>query len=155
MMTPQPPQAPSETELVIERLLDAPRARVWKAWTEPDLLARWFFPKGCTIENPSFDVREGGAYACDYRASDGSVFRLRGVFETLTPPERLIFTHGWADQNGVVEHHPRVTVDLEAVGDQTRVTVRQTGLADKASRDSHLEGWTQAIGHLARLLDAT
>lgn len=90
-----------------------------------------------------------GAYRCDCRAPDGSIFRMRGVFEHLTPPERLIFTHGWADATGVVEHSPRVTVVLVAVGSRTRVTVRQTGLADRARFDSHLEGWTAALGHLA------
>lgn len=146
--------ADDDAVLVIERLFNAPRARVWKAWTEPALLTRWFFPEGCALENPSFDVRPGGAYACDYRSDDGSVYRARGVFESLTPPERLIFTHGWADEHGVVARHPRVTVTLEDLGAQTRVTIRQTGLADRAARDSHGVGWSQGLDHLAALLNA-
>lgn len=153
-MTPQTSKSATQPDLVVQRLFDAPRERVWKAWTTPALLVRWFSPAGCSMENPSFDVREGGAYACDYRMTDGSIARMRGVYEHLTPPERMIFTHGWADENGVVDHYPRVTVIFEAVGERTRVTVRQTGLADRETFDSHGEGWSEALGHLAVLLDA-
>ena len=153
-MMPHSSEADPDTDLVIERLLNAPRERVWNAWTDPALLVKWFFPAGCRIENPSFDVREGGAYACDYHIPDGSIARLRGVFETLSPPDRMVFTHAWADENGVIARHPRVVVVFEAVGDKTRITLRQTGLVDAEIRNSHAEGWGQALGHLAALLAA-
>ncbi|MGP1396772.1 MAG: SRPBCC family protein [Inquilinaceae bacterium] len=145
----------SDHELVMTRTVDALRDRVWAAWTTPDQLARWFFPDGCRIENPSFDVRPGGAYACDFHGEDDAVYRLRGRFEDISRPDRLVFTHGWADADGVVEHDARVTVTFRDLGGRTQMTVRHVGLDSEEARASHSEGWSGALGHLAQLVAAS
>ncbi|MEO1091218.1 MAG: SRPBCC domain-containing protein [Pseudomonadota bacterium] len=148
-----PPQ--TAADLVVERMIDAPRERVWTAWTEPKLLRAWFYPEGCRMENPQFDVRPGGSYACDYHADGGTVHRVRGVFETLDQPELIVMTHGWADEAGVVEHDTRVTVTFADLGARTHITVRQVGLPTEDARSSHDEGWRSALEHLARCVAAT
>ena len=78
----------------------------------------------------------------------GTPFPVSGTFETVTAPTTLIFTHGWEDETGVIATLTRVTITLEPVGDQTRVTLEQTGLATPESRDSHADGWSQVLTNL-------
>jgi uncharacterized protein YndB with AHSA1/START domain len=139
-------------DLVITREFDAPLERVWRAWTEPAQLVRWFFPAHCTPKDPLFDVRPGGALRYTFIGDDGTPHRMRGVFEEIAPCERLVFTHGWADPDGIVEQDTRVTVSFAEVGDQTRITMRQVGLETEEGRSSHAGGWGEAFDHLAALL---
>lgn len=140
-------------ELVVERWFEASRARVWRAWTQSDLLARWFHPAGCAMENAHFEVRPGGSYSCDFRMADNALYRCRGRFLTLDEPFRIVMTHGWADAEGFVERETRVTVDLAEEGDRTLVRVRQVGLAEGA-RASHRQGWFEGLSNLERVLAA-
>lgn len=139
-------------ELVITGNFAAPLGLVWAAWSEPQRLASWFFPDGCSLTEPHFDVRPGGAYRCTFIGDDESEYRLRGRFLEITPMKRLVFTHGWADEDGVVEQDTRVTVTFEALDGGTRLTLRQVGLVSEASRAGHEEGWSGALEHLAVML---
>lgn len=142
--------AQSETEMVVERVVDAPIARIWSAWTDAAQLKEWFFPYGCRMENPSFDVRPGGAYSCDYIGEDtGNTYRMRGVFERFEEPNRLVMTHGWADEAGVVENDTRITVTFKDVGGRTLITICQVGLKSDEARASHSEGWNWVLDRLA------
>ena len=148
-LAPSPSQ---DHQLTLSREVDAPIALVWRAWTDATHLARWFFPADCTMHNPRFDVRPGGAYAADYHGDSGGVFRMRGVFHEVSPPDRLVFSHGWADETGRVEHDTRVTVTLEERGQGTLVTIHQVGLPTDAARDAHREGWSQVLERLVGLV---
>src|ERR1700732_1818706 len=90
----------AERELTIRRTFDAPRALVFKAWTEPQHLARWSCPRGFTFTENSGDLRVGGTFAARMRSPQGSDHRLRGVYRELVPPQRLVFTHAWIGENG-------------------------------------------------------
>ena len=139
----------ADRTLTLTRVIDAPRALVWRAWTNAEHLRQWFFPAGCTIMDPNFDVSEGGAYRCWYRGEDGAAHRLQGRFLELAEPERLVLTHGWENADGVVENDTRVVVTLAEEGRRTRLTVHQATFDTVATRDSHAEGWGQALDHLA------
>jgi uncharacterized protein YndB with AHSA1/START domain len=143
---------PMARDLVVTRTFDAPLDRVWRAWTEPEQLVRWFFPAHCKPRDPSFDIRPGGRYRVIFVGDDGTEHRLRGVFEELAPCERLVFTHGWANPDGIVEQDTRVTVSFAEVEGGTRITMRQVGLDTEEGRSAHAEGWGEALDHLAALL---
>ncbi|MGF1476760.1 MAG: SRPBCC domain-containing protein [Geminicoccaceae bacterium] len=135
-------------ELTLTRDVKAPRNRVWRAWTDPDQLSEWFFPGDCSLVDPQFDVREGGSYRCCFRHHKGTDFWLRGIFEELVEPERLVFTHGWENEAGEVERDTRITVHLTEQNGGTRISFRQSAFASEESRASHEEGWGQVLDHL-------
>lgn len=83
---------PQLNQLVVTRIFDAPRALVWKAWTDPKHLAQWFGPRGYTNPLCEVDVRPGGLMRIDMRAPDGTVYPIRGEFKEVVAPERLVFT---------------------------------------------------------------
>lgn len=84
----------------ITRRFDAPRPRVWAAWTKPDALARWFGPKGSSGEILAFDLRPGGEWRGRMDAPDGSAVHSRFVFREVEPMSRLSWVHGFADAAG-------------------------------------------------------
>src|SRR4051812_13099739 len=89
------------SELTITRLLDAPRALVFAAWTEPARLAEWFGPRGFSIPSFEMDLRAGGAYRFCMRSPAGVDHWVRGVYREVVPPERLSFTWVREDADGV------------------------------------------------------
>lgn len=85
-----------ERELVLHRRLDAPRAAIWRCWTEPGLLARWFTPAPWTTHDPVIELRPGGAFNTIMKGPDGEEHRSEGVFLEVAPLERLVFTDAYA-----------------------------------------------------------
>lgn len=83
---------PTDTEIVITRLLDAPRELVFEAWTRPEHIRRWWGPSCMTMIQCDMDVRVGGAYRFLSRMEDGSEHGFSGVYREVTPPERLVHT---------------------------------------------------------------
>ncbi len=148
----KPETTPSDRDLLITHTFDAPLHLVWAAWTDPERLKLWFFPDRCALSDPHFDVRPGGAYRCTYHGENGMTFRLRGVFREIAPERRLVFTHGWANDDGVVENDTEITATFEDLGGRTRVSIRQVGLSSEESILSHGEGWSEAFDHLAAIL---
>jgi uncharacterized protein YndB with AHSA1/START domain len=87
---------PSDTELVMTRLFDAPRTRVFDAWTNPKHLPHWMIgPEGWTMPVCEVDLRPGGAWHFVWRRADGTEMSMRGVYTEVTPPERLVSTESW------------------------------------------------------------
>ena len=76
----------AERELTIRRSFDAPRALVFRVWTEPQHLAQWSCPRGLTMTENSGDLRVGGAFSACMRSPEGSDHRLRGVYRTARAP---------------------------------------------------------------------
>src|SRR5215471_5530713 len=82
------------------RVFDAPRALVWKAWTDPKMMAQWFGPRGFTNPICELDVRIGGSLRIVMRGPDGTDYPMKGKFREITPPERLVFTNIAIDKDG-------------------------------------------------------
>jgi uncharacterized protein YndB with AHSA1/START domain len=121
--------------LVIERLIDAPVALVFKAWTAPEHLARWLGPKDFTAHSIRMDFRPGGAWSAVIRSPDGADYPMGG----------LSFTFRWTGEDGP---ETLVSVAFEAVGARTRLTFAQTPFETVESRDSHAEGWGECLDRL-------
>ena len=155
-----PPAAPSsDRELVLTRLIDAPPAKVFQAWTDPALIVQWFTPKPWQTVRAETDVRPGGSSLIVMRGPDGTEFPNRGVYLEVVPNRRLVFTdaftHAWTPSD-----KPFMTgvLTFEDEGGKTRYTARVLHWS-AADRESHEkmgfhEGWGKATEQLCELLGA-
>ena len=142
-------RASAAKELVLTRLLDAPRELVWQAWTEPRHLMRWSCPKDFTLLFSEGDLRLGGVWRTGMRSPDGHEYVMFGDYRQIVPPERLVFTHGWEADELHDNWETLVTVQLEEQDGRTLMTFTQSNLATVSSRDGHAEGWSDAFDNLA------
>jgi uncharacterized protein YndB with AHSA1/START domain len=145
----------AERELIITRIFDAPRRLLFKMWTEPEHLVRWWGPAGFTMIFSRMDVRQGGAWTRSIQAPDGSVIRKHGVYREIVPPERLVFTYVTDDPEGNPGRETLVTVSFVDLGGKTRLTLHQAPFQAVATRDDHLRGWTGALERFAEYLAAS
>lgn len=112
-------------ELVITRVFDAPRDKVWRAWTEAERLKKWWGPKGCRLSVLKFDLRPGGMFLYAMEYQPGHPFYGRFVYREVAAPERLVFVTSFSDENGGVSRAPfpqiRDTFPLEILNTVTLV----------------------------------
>ena len=110
MLTPVPPRPEPPSEFLIVREFEAPRVRVFDAWTNARSLAQWWGPRGLTLEVLGFDLRPGGFFHYGMKAPSANplVGQMFGRFEfrDLEAPERLVFINGFADSHGNLVRHP-------------------------------------------------
>ena len=111
-------RTPSDREIVSERVFDAPRDRVFAAYTDPELIPRWWGPRRLTTTVDQMDVRRGGAWRFVCHDSDGEEQGFRGTYREVTPPERIVQTFEW---EGMPGHVIAETVTFEDLG-RTKVT---------------------------------
>jgi len=140
--------ATAEREVVISRLISAPRALVWQAMTEPEHQNRWWGPDGFSNEEVTMDFRLGGAWTFVMVGPDGTRYPNHAVFKEITPPSRWVFDHGDGQR---VWFESTITLDETAGG--TQVTIRQL-FPSKASRDEVVNKYGAIEGgkqHLAKL----
>jgi uncharacterized protein YndB with AHSA1/START domain len=143
----------ADREMVIARVIDAPRELVWKAWTDPYHVAQWWGPDGFTTTTHSMDVRPGGVWRFVMHGPDGTDYLNRIVYVEIEEPARLVYKH-----TGEVDHEDirfETTVTFEEAAGETRVTLRSVFPSaeerDRVIREYNaLEGGKQ---HLARLDD--
>jgi uncharacterized protein YndB with AHSA1/START domain len=142
----------SDRELVITRIFDAPRALVYKAWTEPDHLSQWSAPHGFIITHNEGDLRPGGAWRSCMRSPAGENLWLGGTYREVVENELLVFTHAWDGPDGKPGHETLVTVRLEDQNGKTRMTFRQAFFESVEQRNGHRSGWSECFDRLdARL----
>lgn len=158
-MTPASPSA--VRDLVIVRVIDAPRSLVFKAWTDAECLARWWGPSGFTTPFCRVDARPGGAFHYCMRARHGRDYWGKGAFREVAPPERLVFTDAFVDEAGnpvspescgVDPEWPAetvVTVTLAECGGATVLTLHQTVPESVARRAGTLQGWREMLERLS------
>jgi uncharacterized protein YndB with AHSA1/START domain len=88
--------APGDREVTMTRVFDAPRSLVFEAWTNPKHVPQWMLgPEGWTMPVCEIDLRPGGAWHFAWRKSDGTEMSMRGVYQKVVPPERLVSTESW------------------------------------------------------------
>jgi uncharacterized protein YndB with AHSA1/START domain len=143
---------PEDRVLKIERVFDAPRSLVFKAWTEPERMARWFGPRGFTAKVLANDLRPGGAYRIHMLGPDGDHW-TQGIYREVVPPERLVMVGSWADAQGNPTR-PETTLTLlfADLGGKTRLTLHNAVFESVTARDLHDGGWTSALDCLAEYL---
>lgn len=142
-------------DLVISRVIDAPRALVWKAWADPALLKEWWCPKPWTTEVRGFDLRAGGVFHTFMRGPDGGTSDNPGLFVEVVPLSRIVFSsmliEGWRPANAPwMPFTAIITLADEAHGTRYGATVLHP---DRATRDRHeqmgfFDGWGTCIDQL-------
>jgi uncharacterized protein YndB with AHSA1/START domain len=138
----------SSREVVITRVFDAPRALVFKAWTNPEHLVRWWGPHGFTVLKCEMDSRVGGGWYIRMRSAQGREDRQRGVFREIVAPERLVFTYAFEDEVGKRGHETIVTVTFTDDAGKTRLTVHQAIFESDEMRNDHVRGWGETLERL-------
>lgn len=152
----QQPAPDPERDLILARLIDAPREKLFRAWTEPALLEQWFAPRPWTVARAETDVRPGGASLIVMRGPEGQEFPNRGVYLEVVRNERLVLTDAYVSAWEPSEK-PFMTVILsfEEAGGKTRYTalVRHWTAADRQTHENmgFRDGWGRATDQLAEL----
>lgn len=147
----------TDRDLVLTRLIDAPPAALFEAWTRPELLKQWFAPLPYTTPFAELDVRPGGANLITMRGPDGVDMPNRGVYLEVVPNERLVFTDAYVEA-WVPSAKPFMTVILtfEAEAGKTRSTarVRHWTVEDKQAHETmgFHEGWGKCADQLEALV---
>ena len=145
---------------VISRVFDAPRDRVWKAWTEVEQLKQWWGPKGFAVTHCKLDLRPGGTMHYCLRMPDGNEMWGRFVYREIVKPERLVWVNSFSDKDGGLTVHPMSptwpremlsTATFEAQGGKTKLTIQWVpvdGASDlerktfEDGRESMKMGWS-------------
>jgi uncharacterized protein YndB with AHSA1/START domain len=152
------PASFGERTVTLTRLYEAPRALVWRAWTDPAHLARWFGPRGFTSSVPELDLRVGGALRIVMHGPDGNDYPMKGVFREIVPPERLVFTNIAVDNDGKHLLEGETVILLEEQSGKTKLTVKAyaKGLVPIAPQMlAGMEtGWSQSLDKLSEVAAA-
>jgi uncharacterized protein YndB with AHSA1/START domain len=147
----------ADLELSIPRMLDAPPEQVFRAWTEPAQLMRWWGPHGMTTPWCEIDLRPGGAFRTLMRDRDGVTYTTEGVFVAVEPPRRLVLGAPLAVAGGG-SAAATCTIAFEPHDGGTRLTAtwRHASAAQRIAQErlGFTEGWGQMLdrldAHLAR-----
>jgi uncharacterized protein YndB with AHSA1/START domain len=136
----------SETSLRIERSYDASPQEVFNAWTNPEVLRRWWavHPNG-TTPIAEVDLRVDGRYRLSMEGPDGERHTVQGEYREVDPPRRLVYSWQWELDAGGLGPASTVTVEFHDEGERTNVVLEHTGLPDAASRDRHAHGWAACM----------
>ena len=138
--------------LTMTRRFAAPRERVFAAWAERDLVAQWFGPASVKCEIHKWDARPGGEYSLTMHHADGDETPLSGVFQEISPPERLVYTWTWGGSGGMAGHETLLTLEFEADGDETILHLSQARLRDEDWAQKHSMGWGSSFDSLDAML---
>ncbi len=144
-------------DLVLELVLDASREKIWRCWTEAELLEQWFTPKPFTTEVESIDLRTGGSSVFIMRGPNGEEIHNAGVYLEVVPHEKLVFTDAYTEA-WEPSAKPFMTAEIilkDAEGGKTHytATARHWSAEDRRNHEEmgFRDGWTQAARQLEEL----
>lgn len=141
-------------DLVISRLVRAPRAKLWKAWTDPNLLKEWWCPKPWTTEVRAFELRPGGAFHTFMKGPDGGTSDNPGCFLELVAQQKIVMTSmltgGWRPATPWLAMTAIVTMADEGEGTRYVATVMHPDAATKTRHEEmgFFQGWNTCIDQL-------
>ncbi len=133
--------------LTLRRRLNAPPAKVYAAWTDPQKIIQWFGPSQ-TVNGSvraEVDVRVGGRFRASFHTDDGEYHEVGGIYREVIPDAKLVFSWAW---HSTPERESLVTVSLKPDGDGTWLTLHHEQLFDQAACDGHARGWNGALDKL-------
>jgi len=141
----------TDRELVIERLIDAPRDFVFRTWIDPRMGLIWWGLPDAPATHVQIEFRVGGAWSGRQRKTDGRELRQKGVFREITPPERLVFTFVWEDASGRGQES-LVSIHFGEEAGRTRLTLNERPFRSREVRDANAVEWSHAIDRFVALL---
>jgi uncharacterized protein YndB with AHSA1/START domain len=159
----------NDKSFVLSHLFNAPRARVWEAWTGRDHVTKWFGPAGATISRAELDFRPGGRFHFCLRMPNRTEIWGRFIYREILAPQKLVWVHSFSDAAGGVARHPLnatwplellTTLTLAAEGNKTKLTLQwhplyatpQERATFDAGHDSMRQGWAGTFGQLTGYL---
>lgn len=151
--------------LTITRIFDSHREQVWKAWTEPELVRKWWGPRGYITPVAKIDLRVGGSSLSCMRSPDGKDIWSVGTYREIVKPERLVLTDSFSDPTGKIvpaSHYGmsgewplelQVTVTVAELDGKTKLTLRHVGFPDDQSAEMAKTGWNESFDKLVEYLE--
>lgn len=150
-----PTEKAAAKDVRITRVFHAPRETVFRAWSEPESLKRWYAPQGCSVTACTLDFRPGGNYRTCIRTPDGMECCCAGIYREIVRPERIVSTMHLSDDQGrflepskshlaAVPDWPRemvLTLTFEDLGGKTRLTLHQTVSEELAKKTGAYPSW--------------
>src|SRR4051812_40008765 len=157
MTASNPTAKAARVETTVTRTFDAPRTLVWKAWTDPQMMARWWGPKGFINPLCEMDVRVGGKILIHMQAPNGAIHPMTGVFDEVAEPECLVFRAIPVDDNGKPLLESLTTVTFHELADKTKVIIHASAAPIEPIGAEMLKGmnpgWSQSLERLADLVE--
>ncbi len=153
-----------DNEFTITRYFDASREQVWKAWTEPEQMMKWWGPKTFTSPSCKIDLRAGGKYLFCMRASDGKDYWSSGTYREIVSERKLLFTDNFADEKGNTvpasyygfkeefQQDLNVTVTLENQKNGTKMILKHAGMPAGEMSNLAILGWNESFDKLEKSL---
>ena len=160
-----PTDETADREIVITRVFDAPRELVWRAWTEPDRLMRWWAPRDFTTPFCTVDLRLGGVFHYCMRSPNGQDIWGKGVYREISAPERIVYVDSFSDPEGntvlpthygLSPSHPTETVVTVTFAEHeggTELTLRHAIPKATLERGGTEQGWGEMLDRLAEDFD--
>ena len=136
-------------KLVVSRVIQAPCKMVFRAWTDPKHITKWFSPEWVECRSFDLDVRIGGVYRLHMVSKNGDHIAV-GEYKEIVPNQKLQFTWERAAEGLPLT---LVTVEFEDLGKTTRLTLTHEGFNDQADCDDHNEGWTSLFEKFGRMIE--
>ena len=150
-------EQPVETKsLYMERTFNTNCEEMFKAWTDPNILMKWFAPEDVTTVSADVDLQVGGDYKIVMQLPDGELAEHYGSYKEIIPSEKLVFTwildgEGCAGQSAE-KSETLVIVEFKAVGDKTEVRLTHDFFITEKAKDMHAFGWNGCLDSLGRLV---
>lgn len=137
--------------LTLERFYPVAPEKLWRAWTDPQALSRWFGPGGDQpVALAELDVRVGGRFRVLFGGADGKEHEVQGVYQEVVPNRRLVFT--WVWPRTTPERESRVTIEFRKAGRGTEFVFTHAQHHDATVRDGHRQGWSESFVKLEQFL---
>ena len=145
-------KAAEKTSLEIKRFINAPRAHVYAAWTDPAQLKLWFGPEWVKTRDFFCEVRPGGKFRWDLVDRDGEEKTIGGDYREIIPGKRIVFTWKHLDDKAWENRTSIVTLELSDRDGGTELRLRHEQLLSEESRDRHNEGWNSLLDRLEQFI---
>lgn len=137
--------------LNLARSYPVPPEKVWRAWTDPEAIRRWWGPGGHEpVSLAQLDVRVGGRFRIVFGGPEGREHECAGVYKEVVPNRKLVFTWTWP--NTTPERESLVTITFRATNGGTELDFRHEQFFEEAVRDGHKQGWSESFVKLEQFL---
>ena len=134
-------------QVIIKRTIRAPREKVFNAFSDPEIMRKWFFPGENWSADVNNDFKVGASYTIKMYTPNGEVYTQTGEYRVINPPEKIVFT--W---NSSLVQDTLVTVTFQEVGENTEITLTHDLFPNKEVRDKHEDGWTGCLNNLGEII---
>jgi uncharacterized protein YndB with AHSA1/START domain len=137
----------AKTSLQVRKFIKAKRERVYAAWTDPELMKKWFAPGTMTVPAAEANAIEGGQYHIQMRKESGELHTAYGEYQQIIPQQKLVFTWGWEGPN---HYETLVTVEFNDKDGGTEVILTHERFKDAEDARHHTEGWQGCLESLEK-----